>query len=177
MAEAPPEWFAPLPAGFPRATKVGILRGRFGTLGIALPAVLLAEAEAQHQTVRGRRPGVVKAAFADLAYLTADEPDRVRDVVVMWIDMGEMVDADVREHDFEARWKDWDKWRTDSPALAAAKAFLRDALADGQDHPSAEIEAQAKAHRISDRTLDRARTALDVRARKEGGEWFMSLPA
>ena len=70
-------------------------------------------------------------------------------------------------------------------ASGEAETFLREALADGP-RPSKDVEEEAReAHRITSRTLDRARTKLGVIARPEvlvgpNGRsrrvWTLSLP-
>jgi hypothetical protein len=170
----PPQWFAPLPSGFARATKVSLMRAEFGTLGVALPMIMLAEAEAQKQM--GGRRGVIKATYVDLAHLTASDVETVRRAVERWSELGEFVDATFRAHDFDAHWRDWDKWQPLPPALAGAIEFLYESLSGGM-RPSADVEADAKAKGISPRTLDRARTELGVASCRQGGEWFMSLPS
>ena len=61
----------------------------------------------------------------------------------------------------------------ETKALAAAKAFLREQLADGPAE-SAQIEAAADDAGISARTLDRARKAL-VDAYQVSNVWYMKL--
>jgi hypothetical protein len=63
-------------------------------------------------------------------------------------------------------------------ALTPAELFLREALSDGQPHPSVEIEATAVARGINPRSLDRARTKLGISSIKNGvrGSWSMQLP-
>lgn len=61
-------------------------------------------------------------------------------------------------------------------ALADAQQFLRDILAAGPK-PVNDIRAEAKAAGISDRTLDRAKERLPIRAKKHGqGYWSWELP-
>jgi hypothetical protein len=171
---SPPQFYAPLPSGFLRATKVGILRAEFGTLGVALPMAMLAEAEAQKQM--GGRRGVIKTAYAELAHLTASEPERVRQVAEKWAELGEFVEFEFRPHDFEARWKDWDKWQPvqGSPKLTRAIEFLEDTLSVGAV-PSIEVDRLAEEAGISLRTLDRGKAALHIVATKVGPQWVLSL--
>jgi len=63
-------------------------------------------------------------------------------------------------------------------AREEAVDFLREYLADGQRHSTADIYKEAGSLRISDRTLRRARTKLGVRAEKSGfrGGWQWWLP-
>ncbi len=61
-----------------------------------------------------------------------------------------------------------------------AEAFLRELLAQGPV-PAKDVERDRRAAGISERTLDRAKARLGVRARKEGrpgeaGRWAWSLP-
>jgi putative DNA primase/helicase len=65
----------------------------------------------------------------------------------------------------------------DGSAIHAARRFLQDALKKGA-RAVTEVEAEAEADGISDRTLRRARKALGVRAKKVGfpGEWVWQLP-
>jgi hypothetical protein len=57
-----------------------------------------------------------------------------------------------------------------------AEGYLRKALAAGP-RKSKDIEEEAKqAHRISERTLNRARVDLKIAAAKRGGAWWISLP-
>jgi hypothetical protein len=61
-----------------------------------------------------------------------------------------------------------------------ADALLRELLADGE-RPSAEILKAARANGIAERTLDRAKRRLGVRAQRVGGlggsgTWYLSLP-
>jgi hypothetical protein len=171
----PPQWYAPLPSGYARATKVGIMRGEFGTLGVALPVVLMAEAEAQKQL--GGHRGVVKIAYADLAYLLAADAGDVRKAAERWAELGEMVDVEFRAHDFEARWKDWDNWQEppSSPELDRAVEFLRSTLSVGA-RPTSEVDRLAHDAGIADTTLKRARRELRVVASKVGPQWELSLP-
>jgi hypothetical protein len=62
-------------------------------------------------------------------------------------------------------------------AFTPAEALLRHLLADGQPHPSVDIEALAQARGINPRSLDRARAKLGVIAVKNGvrGHWSMQL--
>jgi len=61
-------------------------------------------------------------------------------------------------------------------ALSTAEAFLRTSLADGPRR-SKEVEEDAReGHRISERTLNRARKSLRIVVRKVGTDWYMSLP-
>jgi hypothetical protein len=140
------------------------MRSTFGPLGIAIPAVLLSEAEAQKQM--GGRRGVVKLSYGDLAYFTGSDPETARKAVVAWIDVGEMVDATIGEHAFEARWKDWDLWQEprSDPAADAAREFLRDVLGDGRTRPVQEVNDLAVQAGITKRTLERARKDLGVKA-------------
>lgn len=179
----PPQWYVPLPSGFARATKVSLLRAEFGALGVALPAVLLAEAETQKQQAaetqkqQGAGRGYVKMTYGDLAHLTASTPDEVRSAAERWSELGELVDVDFRQYDFTARWRDWDLWQPPAKrsAVDRAEAFLQEALAGGQ-RGSAAVESVANDLGISTRTLDQARKNLGVEATKEGVEWYMSLP-
>jgi hypothetical protein len=63
-------------------------------------------------------------------------------------------------------------------ALDEAMDVLRTILADGRV-PADEVKQQARRAGVSDRTLDRAKTALDVRAKREGfgraGVWYWTL--
>jgi hypothetical protein len=97
--------------------------------------------------------------------------------VERWVDLGEMVDAEFRAHDFTARWKDWDRWQLPpgAPRLLSAKDFLYRQLADGEQR-SVEIETLAHQSKITARTLDRARRDLGVRSVRRGAEWWLSLP-
>jgi hypothetical protein len=66
----------------------------------------------------------------------------------------------------------------ESSALAEARSWLRAALADGP-RPAKEIEQEGSARGIARRTLELARKAEGVVARKErtrGGPWLLSLP-
>jgi hypothetical protein len=65
----------------------------------------------------------------------------------------------------------------DGGAVERAKDFLRGLLASGPVDAN-EGEEAAKAHGISARTLDRARSALGVKANKDGyqGAWCWKLP-
>lgn len=56
-----------------------------------------------------------------------------------------------------------------------AKAFLAERLADGPA-PANAVYSEAKADGIATRTLDRARSELDVQHRREGGCSFLYLP-
>ena len=61
-----------------------------------------------------------------------------------------------------------------------AAEFLREALAQGERR-SSDVQKEATALGISSRTLTRARKAVGVQSRREGGvagagEWFLSLP-
>lgn len=171
----PPQWFAPLPAGFARAPKIGRMRSEFGSAGVAIPAVLLAEAETQKQL--GGRRGVVRLAYDELAYLAGVDAAAAREVVERWVALGEMDDADFGDHVFEARWCDWDLWQepVNSPELARAVDFLRGAL-DGGPVLQAEVSERANEAGISDRTLKRGRAALGVIASKVGPRWMLALP-
>lgn len=67
-------------------------------------------------------------------------------------------------------------------ALDDAKQFLRDFLTIHSGRaPQADIEEAAKAEKISDTTLRRAKKALKIRAEKDRstkeGKWFWSMPA
>jgi hypothetical protein len=68
----------------------------------------------------------------------------------------------------------------DGGALNKAKQFLRELLANGPVDAKDGEEA-AKANGISDRTLDRARTDLGVKAEKDGYQgawrWHLTRPA
>jgi hypothetical protein len=140
------------------------MRSTFGPLGIAAPAVLLSEAEAQKQM--GGRRGVVKLSYGDLAYLTGSDPQTARKAVEAWIDVGEMIEATIGEHAFEARWKDWDLWQEPkpNPATDAAMEFLRSLLSDGRRRPVQEVNELAEQAGITKRTLERARKDLNVQA-------------
>jgi putative DNA primase/helicase len=63
----------------------------------------------------------------------------------------------------------------DGGALQQAKDFLREQLTGPRD--AAEIKEAAEAHGISERTLKRAKAALDVKASKDGfqGKWIWTL--
>ncbi|MGD0290697.1 MAG: AAA family ATPase [Candidatus Binataceae bacterium] len=63
--------------------------------------------------------------------------------------------------------------------LEAANALISEMLADGQEHPSAELDEAADAARITLATMKSARKALGVRAwkREFDGAWMVSLPA
>jgi hypothetical protein len=171
----PPQWFAPLPAGFMRAPKVGLMRSTFGAVGVAIPVALLAEAETQKQL--GGPRGVVKLGYAELAYLTGTDEMTARTVAERWADVGEMVDAEFGEYAFTARWRDWDKWQEPhgSPELDRAVEFLRNTLRVGAV-PTADVERQAGEAGIAPRTLDRGRAALNVISSKVGPQWVLSLP-
>lgn len=56
-----------------------------------------------------------------------------------------------------------------------ATEFLRDLLADGP-HRAAEIQGFAQDDGISERTLKRAKSDLNVQAYQEGGKWWWRLP-
>jgi hypothetical protein len=63
-----------------------------------------------------------------------------------------------------------------------AEEFLRELLADGRQE-AAEVEKGSRAAKISDYALRRAKTALQVKTYKEGGEfggkgakWYWELP-
>jgi AAA domain len=61
-------------------------------------------------------------------------------------------------------------------ALARAVDYLRKALADGP-RPTKDVEEEAReVHRITKRTLDRARSDLKIRTAKRGNAWWVSLP-
>src|SRR5262249_47193301 len=63
-------------------------------------------------------------------------------------------------------------------SLEGAKAFLQEALADGEKEQGW-LRKQAKGLGVSERTLGRAKKELKVRSRKEGfspTKWFWSLP-
>jgi hypothetical protein len=172
----PPQWFAPLPSGFMRAPKVGILRAEFGAAGVAIPATLLAEAEAQKQM--GGRRGVVRLAYADLAYLSGTDAETARAAVERWVELGEMVDAEFGAHSFTATWKDWSRWQPVPAAVQRdrARALLRTELAAGRVRPTAEVERLALSDGISVATLDRARKDEGVIAERDGDQWVLSLP-
>jgi len=59
-------------------------------------------------------------------------------------------------------------------ALEEAKNFLKECLKD-EPTPSVEVFKQAKENRISERTLNRAKKALDVKSYKEKDTWLMKL--
>ena len=59
-------------------------------------------------------------------------------------------------------------------ALDEAKDFLRECLKDGPA-PSTKVLKQAKANGISERTLNRAKKALDVKSFKEKDTWFWKI--
>lgn len=63
-------------------------------------------------------------------------------------------------------------------AVGRAEAFLIEALSEGPE-PARNLEEQAKAHRVSKRTLVRAKQSLGVLAYKDGmnGPWLWALPS
>lgn len=67
-------------------------------------------------------------------------------------------------------------------ALGEAEDFLQDALADGE-RPAPEVYKEARSVGIPDRTLERAKQHLGIRAKRRGepgkrggGAWFWGLP-
>lgn len=57
-------------------------------------------------------------------------------------------------------------------------AFLREALRGGEQY-SKDVQTEARQNGVSERTLNRAKTALNVQSRKEGfnpAKWFWRLP-
>lgn len=75
----------------------------------------------------------------------------------------------------------------EQPALEEAKDFLREVLSTGAE-PSKEVQRQAREAGISQRTLERAKASLGIRAKKQGGffdkkkgtaiqQWCWQLPA
>jgi putative DNA primase/helicase len=73
-----------------------------------------------------------------------------------------------------------EKGAEDASKLEAAKSFLRGALADGPV-PFEVLQSDARAAGIAERTLRRAKDALDVRAVRTGfgkdGHWTWELPS
>jgi hypothetical protein len=71
--------------------------------------------------------------------------------------------------------------RTDeeSGRFEEAKAWLLNCLDDNSEHPQTEVKAEARAAGIKDRTLSRAKQALQVKSYKHGmgGGWYWSLPS
>jgi hypothetical protein len=66
---------------------------------------------------------------------------------------------------------------SESSAIAEARAFLREALGEGQKTAS-EVEAEAKEYGIQFRTVRRAKDGMVVvrkGTKEEGGKWFWSL--
>jgi hypothetical protein len=59
---------------------------------------------------------------------------------------------------------------------ARAEEMLRDMLSFGEDIPTADVERRARAEGISERTLNRARAALGVKAVRVGTQWYVRLP-
>jgi hypothetical protein len=91
--------------------------------------------------------------------------------VVVWEDDPVSVSADdvLADHRGDGR----------SSSLEEAKDWLREQLADGSI-PAADVKAAADRDGIKSRTLDRAKSALDVMASREGfgteGRWVWTLP-
>lgn len=151
------------------------MRSAFGAVGVAIPLVLLAEAEAQKQL--GGPRGVVRLAYAELAYLAGTDDTTARKVAERWVDVGEMVDAIFEEYSFTARWRDWDRWQEPraSPLIQAAVEFLRDVLGHGAQS-TIDVERLAAEAGIATRTLERARSTLGVVPSRVGPRWVLSLP-
>lgn len=66
---------------------------------------------------------------------------------------------------------------SESTAIAEARAFLREALSEGQKTAS-EVEAEAKEYGIQFRTVRRAKDGMVIvrkGTKEEGGKWFWSL--
>jgi AAA domain len=65
---------------------------------------------------------------------------------------------------------------TERSEKTRAESYLRKALARGP-RPTREVEEEAReAHQISKRTLERARTDLQIPSAKHGAIWWISLP-
>ena len=65
--------------------------------------------------------------------------------------------------------------KDDGGALGEAENMLREMLADGPTH-SSECYEEARTRAIAERTLDRAKTKLGVRSKRDGKRWMWSLP-
>ena len=67
--------------------------------------------------------------------------------------------------------------RRAAPAVEAAKEFLKDQMPGGK-RPAKELKNLAKANKISDRTLDRARKELGIVSKQEGfkGQYVWIFP-
>ena len=150
-------------------TKGGRARSIYRALGsidivAAARSVLLAGADCQNATTRAVvhiKSSLAKAGGSVGYSLTEDG-------VLKWEGPSQMTAEDILGSDSPKP----------SPKRSQAEEFLLKALAHGP-RPSAEVEEEAKAAGISERTLDRARQKLKLVTTKDtfGGGWIIGRPS
>jgi hypothetical protein len=144
--------------------------GSIGIIGAARSGLLVAkdpDDETEARRVLVPTKSNLSAPAPALAYHL--EPGEGEVVRVVWDGPSEHTAAALLEASGPA---------SERSALEEAAAVLDLVLADGP-RPVKEVEAEAKAAGIKERTLDRAKKQLGVKAHKDGfsGGWYWSRPA
>lgn len=111
---------------------------------------------------------------ASLGYLIQSDPDSPSGARFFWTGQSDLtaerILSQVRNEDDE-----------EAVGRREATDFLRDALSDGA-RPAKDIQTEARQCGISDRTLNRAKAALGIQSKKQGGtfsgrqNWVWELP-
>ena len=145
--------------------------GSIGIIGAARCGLLLAaDPDDPERRILAATKGNLARPPASLAFRLEDVPGA---------DVARVVWAGESRWSAAALLRAADEGEEDRSALADARAFLRAALADGP-RPAKEVQAEAAARGISQRTLVAARKAEGITSSKDraaNGRWLVALPA